>query len=106
MAQFYKMRDPQSHSVYITFIDTFAPCIVGKKIWNDPTFPMKRVAEGKLAFDNILTVSDEAFLVLCMRNYRERWLEEFFRKTRNTAAPMYARKPATTGVSHAIGIFL
>ena len=38
---------------------------------------MELVIRGKLSFEKVFSSSDEAYILICMDNYRERWLEEF-----------------------------
>jgi hypothetical protein len=62
---------------YITFIDTFAPCLVGNSKWNN-TMQDQRV--GPSSFNELLSTSDETFLVLVILNYAPRWYAEVVKK--------------------------
>jgi len=54
-----------------------APCIVGKFIWNNDA-NMERVCSAlqQHEFDTLFSVSDEAFVLLLIDNYAERWFAE------------------------------
>lgn len=62
--------------VYMHFIDMFAPCIVGDAVWNAKPNPLDRVVQQGARLDTVLTVSDEAFMLLCFRNYSAKWKGE------------------------------
>lgn len=87
-ASFLKMRVEGSFSDYVDFLIKFAPCVVGKKRWNDPCFPMEQVVQGRMDFDRFFTSTDEAFLLLVMDNYRTRWMDEFYDKYHNQNGKM------------------
>ena len=59
---------------YVAFIYRFAPVLVSDHIWNDS----KKMHEALMnnRFDNILTVSDEAFMLVVMDNYIDPWHEK------------------------------
>jgi hypothetical protein len=69
------LRNNNAH--YLQFIDTFAPCLVGKFIWNNDA-NMERVCSAlqQQDFDTLFSVSDEAFVLLLIDNYAERWHAE------------------------------
>jgi hypothetical protein len=53
---------------YVRFLDTFGPCIVGVKTWNNDT-RMEHISSGNMGvFDGLLSVSDETFMVLVVLN--------------------------------------
>jgi hypothetical protein len=63
---------------YVRFLDTFGPCIVGVKTWNNDT-RMEHMSGGTnmgASFDGLLSVSDETFMVLVVLNYGARWSGE------------------------------
>jgi hypothetical protein len=62
---------------YVPFLHRFAPCVISKKKWKRLS-GMETLGDGRSydAFDDILSVSDEAFIVLVLLNYSERWLAE------------------------------
>ena len=69
------LRNNNAH--YLQFIDTFAPCVVGKFVWNNDA-NMDRVCSAlqQQEFDTLFSVSDEAFVLLLIDNYAERWHAE------------------------------
>ncbi len=72
-----KMRDNICY--YAQIIDTYAPCIVGSSKWNN-TINMENhcaTTDRKVWSKKILSISDEAFILLCLINYGKRWFAEF-----------------------------
>ena len=79
------MRENICH--YANIIDNFAPCIVLSKVWNDDS-KMNRfcnTSDTKMWSHRILSVSDEAFLLLVLINYTKRWIAEIPRKTKQVS---------------------
>ena len=71
-----KMRDNICY--YAQIIDTYAPCIVGSSKWNN-IFNMENhcaTTDRKVWSKKILSISDEAFILLCLINYGKRWFVE------------------------------
>ena len=71
-----KMRDNICY--YAQIIDTYAPCIVGSSKWNN-TINMENhcaTTDRKVWSKKILSISDEAFILLCLINYGKRWFAE------------------------------
>ena len=75
-AYLLEMRKNICH--YAQIIDTYAPCIITSARWNDDvnmeancTTTDRRVWNKK-----ILSISDEAFILLCLINYGKRWFAE------------------------------
>jgi hypothetical protein len=71
-----EMRKNICHFAQI--IDTYAPCIITCARWNNDvnmeancTTTDRRVWKKK-----ILSISDEAFILLCLINYEKRWFAE------------------------------
>lgn len=63
---------------YAQILDQFAPCLVLAKYWNND---MKMnlyccTTDQKLWAQHVLSVSDEAFLILVLLNYSKRWFAE------------------------------
>ena len=54
---------------YMHFITMYAVSIVGVGEWNGFAQKVKHVSQRQGKFNNILTLSDEAFLVLFVVNY-------------------------------------
>jgi hypothetical protein len=62
---------------YVQLLDTYAPCIVSTKVWNNDRLMSQYCGSDQLAFhEHILTISDEAFLLLVLINYAARWKAE------------------------------
>jgi hypothetical protein len=63
---------------YAQIIDTYAPCIVGSGKWNNDVNMEANCATTDRALwnKNILSISDEAFMLLCLINYGKRWFAE------------------------------
>jgi hypothetical protein len=64
---------------YAQIVDTYAPCIVGCGTWNsDVNMETQHGAttDRKVWSKNILSISDEAFMSLCLFNYWQRWFAE------------------------------
>ena len=58
---------------YFDFLELFAPAIVGKNKWR---------ANWKLhPFGECLTVSDEAFIILCNENFKLKWIDQVCKST-------------------------
>jgi hypothetical protein len=58
---------------YITFISHFAPALTGVTFWNKNRMT-KPISE-------LLTVTDEAFLLLCLINYSATWKAQELQKS-------------------------
>ena len=71
-----KMRDNICY--YAQIIDTYAPCIVGSSKWNNIINMENHCAttDRKVWSKKILSISDEAFILLCLINYGKRWFAE------------------------------
>lgn len=69
------LRNNSTH--YLQLVDAFAPCLVGKYLWNNDT-AMARMCSSlhQHEFDNLFSVSDEAFVLLLIDNYAARWVAE------------------------------
>ena len=63
---------------YAQIIDTYAPCIVGSSKWNNIINMENHCAttDRKVWSKKILSISDEAFILLCLINYGKRWFAE------------------------------
>jgi hypothetical protein len=69
------MRDNLVH--YVHLIDIYAPCIVGHTHWNIKSNMLQYCDEGDALFNEfILSISDEAFLLLVLFNYTATWMSE------------------------------
>jgi hypothetical protein len=61
---------------YMGFITMYAVSIAGVHEWNGFAQKVKSVSQRQGDFNNILTLSDEAFLVLCLVTYQAKWCTE------------------------------
>lgn len=68
------MRKNMTH--YVEFLDMFAPSVVTSRVWNDDLLVEAACNGGLGAFEQLLTVTDEAFILLAMSNYVTRWYAE------------------------------
>ena len=64
------LRQNMEH--YVRFIDVFAPCLIGYSKWNRTQYNFAYAS----TFNDVLSTSDETFLVLVIVNYAERWYAE------------------------------
>ena len=67
---------------YCAILDMYAPCIVSYRTWNDDA-NMNRyccTTDLKLFNAHVLSVSDEAFLLLVLINGGARWMAEIKRE--------------------------
>jgi hypothetical protein len=70
-----QMRQNQVH--YIALIDMFAPCIVSSSMWNNDALMAEYCGDNEQIFqENVLTISDKAFLLLVLVNYAAHWSAE------------------------------
>jgi hypothetical protein len=75
IAYMLQMRQNQVH--YISLIDVFAPCIVSNSVWNDNALTVAYCGNNQQNIqEHVLTISDEAFLLLVLVNYAARWTAE------------------------------
>ena len=62
---------------YARFVNQFASSVIGAKNWGyEGHNPMRDVVRCTTQFNQVITASDEAFMLVCMESYRERWLAE------------------------------
>jgi hypothetical protein len=75
MTKLMTMRRNLVH--YVTLINIYAPRIVSTRVWNDQA-NMKRNCTGneKLFQNHVLSISDEAFMLLVLINYTATWMQE------------------------------
>ena len=67
---------------YCAILDTYAPCIVSARAWNNDANMTRNccTTDQKLFNTLVLSVSDEAFLLLVLINAGARWMAELKRK--------------------------
>ena len=56
---------------YTVFLDTFAPAIVSVQTWNNSNLVSDACSGDAGAFEKLLSVSDEAFMLVTMVSYRK-----------------------------------
>jgi hypothetical protein len=85
-----QMQQTQVH--YIALMDVFAPCIVSSSVWNNDALMAKYCGDNQ---DNlqeyVLTISDEAFMLLVLVNYAARLAAEL--QMENTMVSHYCCLP-------------
>ena len=57
---------------FYLFFDELVPCVAGRKVWTLREKATKLISEAK----KIVSVLDEAFTILALMNYWERWLHQ------------------------------
>lgn len=58
-------RDPSNTDVYIKFLTFYGPALTGTSFWNNN--------KTTKSIHELLTISDEAFIHLCIVNYSATW---------------------------------
>ncbi len=53
------------------FFDDLVPCVAGRKVWTLREKAIKLISEAK----KVVSVLDEAFVILALMNYWERWTD-------------------------------
>ena len=69
----------QNLTSYVKFIAKYGPCVVPNIIWKDHSLVKHACAKSEkntCMFYLFFTASDEAFLLLVLKNYAERWYAE------------------------------
>jgi hypothetical protein len=75
MAYMLAMRD--NIVQYVNLIDIYAPCIVGSAKWNDVNNMNLHCGDNVILFQQqVLSISDEAFLLTVLYNYSANWMSE------------------------------
>lgn len=71
------MRMRQNLVHYVHLVHIYAPCIVSSRLWNDKTNMLRNCTDNEQLFrENVLTISDEAFMLLVLINYSKTWMQE------------------------------
>jgi hypothetical protein len=72
---------------YSEFIDYYAPAVVGSQVWNDDANMRAYCTTDDIRTfgKKVLTVSDEAFILLVMVNAAPRWMAEIIRDERKVS---------------------
>lgn len=58
---------------YVAFLNRFAPKVITSRRWNNSTLVEDACKGSPHALDKLLSVSDEAFMLVVMENYVEQW---------------------------------
>jgi len=58
---------------YVAFLHKFAPRVLTTKRWRNTTLMNNACMGGPAAFEELLSVSDEAFMLVVMENYIVPW---------------------------------
>jgi hypothetical protein len=66
MSEAWTRMVTSKHSI---FFDDLVPCVVGRKVWTLREKAIKLISEAK----KVVSVLDEAFTILALMNYWERW---------------------------------
>ena len=62
---------------YVHVIDIYAPCVVKSSIWNHDAIMTQYCGENAPNFhEYVISISDEAFLLLVLINYSATWMAE------------------------------
>jgi hypothetical protein len=71
-----EMRTNMVH--YVQLIDLYAPCVVSKRAWNNEANMAAYCGSSHRLFERfVLSISDEAFLLVVLDNYSARWQAEY-----------------------------
>jgi hypothetical protein len=75
-AYLLEMRKNICH--YAQIIDAYAPCIITSARWNNDVYMEAycTTTDRRVWNKKILSISDEAFILLCLINYGKRWFAE------------------------------
>ena len=92
----------QNPIAYARFVNQFASSVIGAKYWGyEGDNPMHDVVRGTTQFNQVITASDEAFMLVCMESYRERWLAEAKQKHALVRKQNHSRCSTTKYVANA-----
>ena len=72
-----EMRKNMVH--YVQLIDLYAPCVVSKRAWNNEANMAAYCGSSNRLFVErfVLSISDEAFLLVVLDNYSAHWQAEY-----------------------------
>ena len=63
---------------YVQLIDAYAPCVVSSRAWNNDANMGAYCGPNANMFERkVLSISDEAFLLVVLINYAARWQSEY-----------------------------
>jgi hypothetical protein len=67
------------HNMHL--IDTYAPSVVSNRAWNNESNMRDDCRSDDVVFErHVLSISDEAFLLVVLINYASRWHVEYANK--------------------------
>lgn len=80
IAHLLEMRADVCH--YCAILDMYAPCVVSNRSWNNDANMHRNccTSDAKLFNNFVLSVSDEAFMLLVLINAGARWMAELKRE--------------------------
>ena len=83
---------------YAQIIDTYAPCIVGSSRWNNIVNMENHCAttDRKVWSKKILSISDEAFILLSLINYGKRWFADLVKTEKMVSLSEWSVTEQTT----------
>ena len=86
----YLLRMRQNICHYAEVLDTYGPCVVRSTRWNnDSNMELYCTTTDRKAWsENIMTISDEAFILLCLVNYSRRWYHECIKENKVVSMEM------------------
>ncbi|KAI2497521.1 hypothetical protein MHU86_16975 [Fragilaria crotonensis] len=85
---------------YVHIIDINAPCVVKSSIWNRDTIMTQYCGDNAANFQEyILSISDEAFLLLVLINYSATWMAEIEEEHRKAPKYTFSRKTKRCSVA-------
>ena len=71
-----EMRKNMVH--YVQLIDAYAPCVVSSRAWNNEANMAAYCGSNDRLFErHVLSISDEAFMLVVLVNYSTRWQAEY-----------------------------
>jgi hypothetical protein len=74
---------------YVHVIDIYAPCVVKSNIWNRDTNMTQYCGDNLHNFQTyVLSISDEAFLLLVLINYSATWMAEIENEQHKVCCPI------------------
>ena len=80
-----EMRKNMVH--YVQLIDSYAPCVVSKRAWNNEANMAAYCGSNNRCFECfVLSISDEAFLLVVLDNYATRWQAEYANDIKKASA--------------------
>ena len=80
-----EMRKNMVH--YVQLIDLYAPCVVSKRAWNNEANMAAYCGSNNRFFEQfVLSISDEAFLLVVLDNYSACWQAEYANNIKKVCA--------------------